>query len=196
MSDEKTKTGIVTTCIVCGAEFPSASGKKLYCSSRCWYRRNRDRHVPRVTKTCPVCGKTFVGTPRRGSFCSRACRSEAYYEANKKEIRAYLSLYRVAFLEKLETSSEAYAKFRSQRRIQQRKYYAMVNPGCKPYRPNPRTWIPDWAVKGQDVLDRRSVFLPGNMSDEKVIAANAFNYDTLAAEETHHPHVKTIFRSR
>lgn len=192
MSDDKTRAGIVTTCIVCGAKFPSASGKKLYCSSRCWYRRNRDRHVPRVTKTCPVCGKTFVGTPRRKTYCSRHC----LYMSERAANMAYSSLYNASLREKHETSSEAYAEFRARCRLNNRRNYERTHPGCKPYRPTESRRIPDWAVKGQEILDRRSVFLPGNMSDEKVIAANAIYEQQHAAENSKPKRVKTFFRGR
>ena len=54
--------------------------------------------------------------------------------------------------------------------------------------------IPDWAVKGQVVVDRGSVFLSGNMSDEQVMAANDFALQQNAGEERHHPKIKTVFR--
>lgn len=192
MSEEKTRTGVQTTCIVCGAVFLSASGKKLYCSSRCWYRRNRDRHVPRVTKTCPVCGKTFVGTPGRKAYCSRHCR----YMASRAANVAYSSLYNVSVREKLETDCEAYADFRARARRNNRRNYEKTHPGCKPYRPTESRRIPDWAVKGQAILDRRSVFLPGNMSDDKVVAAIDHFWQQNTDDAREHPRVKTVFRGR
>ena len=191
MENEITRTGIVTTCIVCGESFLSASGKKLYCSSRCWYRRNRDRHVPRITKTCPVCGKTFAGT-RRKTFCSDRC-----YLASTRTARvAYSNLYHAAVMERLETDCEAYAEYRARQRLSHRKSYEWHHPGCKPYRQTESRRIPDWAVKGQEIIDRRSAFLPGNMSDEKVMAAEAYARELRPDAGANRPRVKTIFRSR
>ena len=193
MSEEKTRTGIATTCIVCGTEFTSASGRKSYCSSRCWNRLNRrDRRGPRVTKTCPVCGKTFEGTPDRKTFCSDRC----YHAANRAARVAYSDLYNAAVRERLETDSEAYDRHRARQRLANRKYYECHHPGCKPYRQAESRRLPDWTVKGQCIIDRGSVFLPGNMSDDQVAAANAYARELRPVEGTNRPLVKTIFRSR
>lgn len=193
MSEEKTRTGIATTCIVCGTEFTSASGRKRYCSSRCWNRLNRrDRRVPRVTKTCPVCGKTFEGTPGRKTFCSDRC----CHAANRAARVAYSDLYNAAVRERLETDSEAYDRHRARQRLANRKYYELHHPGCKPYRPAESRRLPDWTVKGEDVFCKGSVYLTGNMSDDQVAAAKAYARKLLHVKGTNRPLVKTIFRSR
>ena len=196
MSEEKTRTGIATTCIVCGTEFTSASGRKRYCSSRCWNRLNRrnrrDRRVPRVTKTCPVCGKTFEGTPGRKTFCSDRC----YHAANRAARVAYSDLYNAAVRERLETDSEAYARHRARQRLANRKYYEWHHPGCKPYRPAESRRLPDWTVKGEDVFCKGSVYLTGNMSDDQVTAARAYALEQRQDAEMNIPRVKTISRYR
>ena len=116
----------------------------------------------------------------------------SWYSENAKAVRSYQSLHNVELCE----TSEGYAKFREARRLSRRRIYERTHPGCKPYRPTLSKRIPDWAVKGQEIVDRRSVLMPGNMSDEQVMAANAIYVEQRADENSKPKHVKTFFRGR
>ena len=147
-----------------------------------------------VIKKCRFCDNTFeTGNPRK-EFCSTKCWRRNYYLKHMREHSAYNSLKYAELCEKFESDSESYARHREKVRRSCRKHYELKNPGCKPYNPRIGTRIPDFFVKGQDVLDHGSVFLTGNMTDEQVISANDFALQQNAGEERHHPKVKTVFR--
>ncbi len=148
------------------------------------------------TRVCPTCGKAFETKDPRKTFCSRKCQHGNYYLKNRKEALAYGSIMYAGMCEKFGSDSEAYARHREKTRIACRRNYERTHHGCKAYRPRLCTRIPDYATKGSDVLNRGSVFLTGNMSDEQVMAAKAFALQQEATEDRHHPHVTTIFRSR
>ena len=171
MSEEITRTGIVTTCIVCGAKL--APRKYKFCSKRCLRTSYRRRHRDVVN-----------GYAR------------AYRKTHEKEETAVRYFSRIDLNEILCSNPERYAHHRELQRQRRHRAYERKHPGCRPYKPILSSRIPDWAVKGQEILDRRSVFLPGNMSDEKVIAANAIYEQQHAAENSKPKRVKTFFRGR
>lgn len=171
MSEEKTRTGIVKTCIVCGEKL--APRRSKFCSERCasYFYRNRDLDKSHAYE-------------------------RNYRHAHKKELEALRYFRQITESEILGSDPESYALKREYQRRRSRLSYERRHPGCKPYRPTESRRIPDWAVKGQEILDRRSAFLPGNISDEKVIAANVIYEQQHAAENSKPKRVKTIFRGR
>ena len=108
----------------------------------------------------------------------RAKRRE-YYAAHREEIcRKWREMYRAnegyrlrkkashardyeRLLPKLETDAQRYAKWRAKRRIQRAR--KTVAEG-RLYRPLYCTRIPDWATKGQRILDASSAYLAVNLS--------------------------------
>ena len=67
-------------------------------------------------------------------------------------------------LPKLETDAQRYAKWRAKRRIQRAR--KAVAEG-RLYRPLYCTRIPDWATKGQRILDASSAYLACNLTDSQ-----------------------------
>ena len=161
----------------------------------------------------PNCRNVFIAKTCRSMFCSRRC---SIWAATKKyhakpeaklarKIRDHIrwinrdagtialqQFYRIGKEERLHNDPEYYAKVRQARREVKRRQNDKHRK--IPYKPCPSRRIPDWAVKGQDVVDRGSVFLSGNMSDEQVMAARDFVFQKYAGEEREHPRVKTVFR--
>ena len=152
----------------------------------------------------PACRKKFKQMRSGQKFCTRECgrlyRRQTYDRQyrilHRKEIRAFCQLYWVERNERLESDPQEYARVRELKRLSNRRWWERHHPNCKPYTPLPCRRIPDWAVKGQEIIDRGSVFLPGNMSDEKVEAANAYALEQFPDAGENRPRVKTIFRSR
>ena len=171
MSEEITRTGIVTTCIVCGAKL--APRKYKFCSKRCLRASYRHRH-----------GDVINGYLR------------SYRKAHKKEEAAVRYFRRIILNDILASDPERYAHHRELQRQSGHRAYERKHPGCRPYRPILTTRIPDWAVKGQEIMDRRSGFVSGNMSDEQVMAAKAYARELRPDAGANRPRVKTIFRSR
>ena len=94
----------------------------------------------------------------------------------------------------MESDPVKYAHYLELKRRANHKYWEKKHPGCRPYKPMLSRRIPDWAAKGQVAVDRGSVFLSGNMSDEQVMAANDFALQQNAGDDRPHPRVKTVFR--
>lgn len=83
-------------------------------------------------------------------------------DAHKSESRALQYFWRLERDELYRTNPEAYAKHRARRRE-----YAQSKRGDK-YKPQLGTRIPDWACKGQDLVDYRSQFLRENITAEQL----------------------------
>lgn len=74
------------TCPICGKEFETADGRKLYCSRACMHRAatrrwwaKRHPHGASETRTCPICGEEFETNPSRKvhKYCSKTCARRA-----------------------------------------------------------------------------------------------------------------------
>ena len=152
----------------------------------------------------PNCRKVFKQMRGGQKFCTRECgrlyRRQAYDREyrilHRKEILALGQMLRIERNERLESDPLEYARVRELKRLSNRRQWEKKHPGCRPYKPRPWMRIPDWAVKGQDVVDRGSVFLSGNMSDDKVMAANAIYVEQNAGDNSKPKRVKTFFRGR
>lgn len=172
--------------------------------------KTNESHRPRA---CALCGKPFIPRTIRSRFCTPQCSLKAAqrkYEA-KPEVKlarkirdqnrwknrdagmiALREFYRITKEERLRTDPEYYAKVRAARREVRRRQNDKHR--RIPYRPYPSRRIPDWAVKGQDVIDRGSTFLSGNMSDEQAMAAKDFAFQQIAGDARPHSRIKTVFR--
>lgn len=150
----------------------------------------------------PKCLKVFTPKQKTQNFCTRDCGhkfrqavySLAYRILHRKEIQAASYFWRLNRNEILESDPQEYARARELKRLSNRRHWEKTHPGCGPYKPHLSKRIPDWAVKGQDVLDRGSVFLTGNMTDEQDMANRDFVLQQNAGDERPHPRVKTVFR--
>lgn len=150
----------------------------------------------------PTCRKTFKQSRSGQKFCTRECgrlyrRKEygrKYRILHRKEILALGQMLRIERNERLKSDPLEYARVRELKRLSNRRQWEKKHPGCRPYKPHMSKRIPDWAVKGQDVVDHGSVFLSENMSDEQVMAANDFYAQQKAGEERPHQGIKTVFR--
>ena len=166
-------------------------------------------NIPAGLKICenPNCRKVFTPRDARQHFCTKKCgrkfrrgvydaayRAKHKTDLNKNELRALKYFGRLRYEESLESDPVKYAHHLELKRRSNHRCWEKKHPGCRPYKPMLSRRIPDWAVKGQVVVDRGSVFLSGNMSDEQVMAANDFALQQNAGEERHHPKIKTVFR--
>ena len=150
----------------------------------------------------PNCRKLFSPRNARQYCCTRTCGrkfrqrvySAAYRAKHRTELRAVMYFGRLRYEESLESDPVKYAHHLELKRRANHRCWEKKHPGCRPYKPMLSRRIPDWAVKGQVVVDRGSVFLSGNMSDEQVMAANDFALQQNAGEERHRPKIKTVFR--
>ena len=146
----------------------------------------------------PNCHKVFTQNRIGQKYCTKECgrkfRRKGYRKRHRKELNALSYFHRIKNNERLESDPLEYARVRELKRLSNRRQWEKKHPGCRPYKPRPWMRIPDWAVKGQDVVDRGSVFLSGNMSDEQVMAANDFDAQQKAGEERPHQRIKTVFR--
>jgi hypothetical protein len=88
-------------CRMCLEPFESAREGALYCSANCRAAAVRDRRAKGLPpghggglkalypQNCDVCGKQYMSAKRAGPFyCSPACRSTAYYRANRAKVLA------------------------------------------------------------------------------------------------------------
>lgn len=111
----------------------------------------------------------IIDAKRRKNPAYKEKRRKWYHSGGGKE---YNSLFKAIRYQELcavwEVDPDAYAKHR--RKDRERKERARGSL----YKPRPACRIPDWAVKGQDVFDRRSVFLYQNLSDAGQAAAKGF----------------------
>ena len=116
----------------------------------------------------------YEKSPRRKAQKRKA--EARYLENGGRELRAIQGfLRRQRQLELFRMDSHAYAKAREKERM---KHARRV--GAK-YKPRPSCRIPDWATMGQEILDRRSVFIYHNLSDDGQASARGFERD-LAIE--------------
>ena len=83
-------------------------------------------------------------------------------DAHKSECRALVYFWRLERDELYRHNPEAYAKHRARKRE-----YCQARRGDK-YKPCFATRIPDWACKGQDIVDYHSQFLRDNITAEQV----------------------------
>ena len=74
------------TCPVCGQEFTTRNGKRIYCDDKCKDRAQKARtlRVKVYTKVCPQCGKEFSAEHNQRVYCSRACRNRANNNPTKR----------------------------------------------------------------------------------------------------------------
>ena len=90
-------------------------------------------------------------------------------EGGGRELRAMTDFLRRAALDELfRISAEAYAAYRAKRRAQFAARRGQL------YAPRPQCRIPDWATKGQAVLDGDSVFLYQNLSPADQASARGY----------------------
>ena len=68
------------TCPVCGTEFKTNDGKKVYCSHECYLTHEDQRHVEAEERGCLMCGATFTTTHWAKRYCSAECRRAARQE--------------------------------------------------------------------------------------------------------------------
>ena len=197
MSEETTRTGAWESCLT----------EEQLTFLRAWCPTSgydvRDIFLGKV-HVCinPACRKTFKQSCSGQKFCTRECgrlyRRQAYDREyrilHRKEILALGQMLRIERNERLESDPLEYARVRELKRLSNRRQWEQKHPGCRPYKPRPWMRIPDWAVKGQDVVDRGSVFLSGNMSDEQVVAAIDHFWQQNTDDARGHPRVKTVFR--
>ena len=196
MANDKTRTDFRRICSFCGKIFQSCNRKRKFCSRQCYYRNRGFSHFKVFEKTCPICGKTFATAKESQVVCSDICKHREDYKLHRREYRALAEMQRISQREIHERDSHSYAIFRKKCREKQRRIYEKRYPGCRPYAPRVSCRIPDWAVKGQEIMDRRSGFISGNMTDEQVMAAKAYARELRPVPVENRPRVKTIFRSR
>ena len=114
--------------------------------------------------------KAYRNTPQRKAQQRKA--AARYLENGGRELRAmWAFLMRQRQHELFRVDANAYAKAREKERL---KHARRV--GAK-YKPRPSCRIPDWATMGQDILDRRSVFIYHNLSDDGQVSARGFERD-------------------
>ena len=125
------------------------------------------------SRVCDLCGNVFVQKTTRSRFCSRKCSLTAAKLARKIRDRerwknrtpgmiALQEFYRITKEERLRSDPEYYARFRAARREVRRR--GRDKKRRIPYKPCPSRRIPDWAVKGMDVLCSSSEFLAENLT--------------------------------
>lgn len=138
-----------------------------------------------MTFTCKQCGANFErdhnGRGRRPTFC-KACRDRhareqerRWREANPDKVKAMEKREKIRYALRLYVDPEFYAHHRATGRERRLRYDAHMRAVGKwpprklngsAYRPTPSRRVPDWAVKGQFVLDVRSPFLWDDVSPE------------------------------
>lgn len=170
-------------CKECGAEFEVQrhSSRMIYCSRNCNSAAWKKRHPEAVKET------------NRNWHSKHRAERKAYKAAHRKDWSVLREFWEITRQEKMASDPACYAKFRAYQRERSRRRWDGRRKGA--YKPRPWMRIPDWATKGSDVLNRGSVFLTGNMSDEQIMANRAFVLEQNATEDRHRPRVKTIFRS-
>lgn len=86
---------ITKTCVVCGSEFETKSGKAKYCSEKCCKqarKENRYADKSKPIKKCRICGKEFTHGPSYQHICSEECRKIYKQEKNKNYRENYNDL--------------------------------------------------------------------------------------------------------
>ena len=77
-------------CKCCGKLFEHKNVLKLYCSTECYDKVNRERAkkrtrgVQEIEKECLFCGKKFVQRGHKQIFCSQECSKEMRKSPNYK----------------------------------------------------------------------------------------------------------------
>ena len=135
--------------------------------------------------TCTQCGADFErehnGLGRYPVFC-KACRDRhareqerRWREANPDKVMAQYRRHNMRYELRLHLDAELYAHCRATGRERSLRYDARLREiGKRPkrklnggeYRPTPSRRFPDWAVKGQCVIDFRSSWLAENLTPE------------------------------
>ena len=105
----------------------------------------------------------------------RLAAKRKYYWANRERLVAEKREYRKRYpmmrtyqywqmVARFETDAKAYAEYRAKDRARRKRE---AEKRGKIYRGNPSMRIPDWATKGQRIMDTASPWLPENMSPEQ-----------------------------
>lgn len=78
---------MIKTCPVCGRNFETTSGARIYCSNACRFAGTTEPDGKGTMGECPVCKKTFRRNVRKQIYCGKSCagkgKSQKYW-ANKK----------------------------------------------------------------------------------------------------------------
>lgn len=109
-------------------------------------------------------------------------RNSDKIRAWRKEFRAAQKMYRWEWWQKVDakcrSDADYYAKFRAAQRLSAAKRRAKkigLDLSSYGWKPGPR--IPDWARKGEVVVDAASVYLWNNRSAAELVAARAYNIE-------------------
>lgn len=165
------------------AEDPEYAARKRAASLRRtqkWRKRHPERYQELLREQA---AKVKARRKTDAEFLAdfRAKRRKYYAEHREEICRKWREMYRAdeayrlrkkashaheyeRLLQKLESDAKLYAQWRAKRRMQRAR--KAVAEG-RTYRPLYCTRFPDWAVKGQRVLDVSSAFLAVNMTPEQ-----------------------------
>lgn len=103
-----------------------------------------------------------------------------YREEHRKELNAVNSMRYVEIMERCESDPAFFAEERRKRRERYRRMNERLG---KPYTPNFSSRIPDWCVKGEDYLDRGSVFVHNNLSEDQLAANKSFDLELRSLKD-------------
>ena len=186
---------MIKICPVCGKAFedsPRPRGRRIYCSIACRSRAAYKRHLAQRRASA----RKYYELHREERLAYR----KAFYQANCERMREWWREYRKipevnarqrakcreyyrkyplmaemryqAMCEKFSTDAKAYAEWRRKRR--QSRELKAIKEG-RIYRPCLAQRIPDWATKGQRIMDTASPWLIENLTPEQnAYARNLF----------------------
>lgn len=102
-------------------------------------------------------------------------RAKRYRTANKEAINERNRLAWILLNERLENDPEFYAEYRKYMREKGKEYHDRKG-RRRPFREKLSMRFPDWAHKGQEVIDRRSRYLRENFDKERLMEFDDYGY--------------------
>lgn len=146
-----------------------AEKKRAY--NKAYYQKNRekiiahnDEYRQRHREECRECKKKYYAKRRQ----QIREQQKEYYLKYQDAIKLLKSLYWHEKNALFAVDAKAYAEHRKKRREYLQKRYG--------HRPTPSLVIPDWATKGQAILDIQSKWLWNNCNEDKLNSARNFQF--------------------
>lgn len=141
--------------------------EKQNAASRAWKKKHPDRVLAYVReyRKRPGYKKRYLEWKRK--------RWAAMTDAERKAVLTLRAMTQADIQrrqrERMERDPEYYAMMRERNRLYAAAYRRRkgITKKTTPYMGRASTRIPDWAVKGQVIMDRRSVFLAGNLDADR-----------------------------
>lgn len=101
----------------------------------------------------------------------RRIQAREYYTKHRKELSALRELYWAGVIDRCEKDAKFYAEIRRRNREYKR---IRIERAGRLYSPRLNARIPDWCVMGECCLDRRSVFISGNLTRDQLASNRRF----------------------